>query len=193
MNYRFHHVILEVLNDFYNYEPPKTFTKNSSFQIEFKPFGIDENEIVEKIKAKRKFYLRLNSINKEIILPALVDLRNNQSIESKFLNDNILFRILDKGRTDYLSNQYRTRYSSEIRNNWVSLISITTALVAVIISGFSLFTKGDNSQTEIVLLNKYEIKEKQILMLNDSLDSLKKEIQMLTIENETLKTRQNSK
>ena len=193
MNYRYHHIILEVLNDFYNYEPKKTVNVDKSFQQEFKPIGLDVNEMIHEIKSKRKFYFRLIKINEKTISSALVDLKNNQSIASKFTNEKVLFRILDKGRNDYLSNQYITKYSTEIRNNWVTLISITTALVAVIISGISVFIKEDNSQTEIFLLNKLEIKENQILMLNDSLDSLKKESQTLTIENVTLKKSQNSK
>lgn len=192
MNYRYHHEILDILNDFSNIEPEKTYNDDGSFQESYKANGLDKDEIIDKIKAKRKKnFLNIIHYRKvKEIEPALVDLRNSQSISSKSIHNRILYWILDKGRNDLVMNLYKTKHSSTIRKNWVTIISVITTLVAVIISGLSLFLKdGEKSKTEIYLIKQLEIKENLIKNQNDSLVYYKEKIEQLKRENELAKNK----
>ena len=196
MNYKYHHEILEVLNDFSIIEPEKTYNEDGSFQESYKANGLDKEEIIDKIKTKRKKnVLNLIPFRKiKDIEPSLADLKNSQSISSKLINNRLLYWILDKGRNDLVMNLYKTKHSSTIRKNWITIISVITTLIAVIISGLSLFFKNEEkSKTEIYLIKQLETKENQIKNQNDSLVYYKEKIEQLKRKNELAKNKKKVK
>jgi len=186
MSYKYHHEILGVLYDFLNKEPKKTYVENGGFQLEYKPFGLDSKEVCAalKDKARKKRGLKrlcwLKNITCEVIESALVDLRCDKSISSVYNNGVVLYQIQDKGRYEYEREFYKAKFSDVTRNNWTTLISVTTALLAVVISGFSLLKGDEKVPAEKQLIELNELKTDQINALKDSIMHYKKQVKSLT-------------
>lgn len=186
MNYRYHHEILGVLHDFYYNEPNKIFQENGGYKLENKPAGLSSNEICDQLKTKirkksslcRLFWLKRVIV--ERVEPALVDLRCDESISSCYTNGEVLYQIRDKGRHEYEREFYKAKFSDVTRNNWTTLISATTALLAVAISVFSLLESDEKVPVEKQLIELNEIKTDQIKNLNDSIMYYKKQVISLT-------------
>ncbi len=176
MNYYYHHTILEILKEYYYYEPPKIQVEKG-FQQENKPIGLDKEEILKSLKEKNIKWNFLNrlfhrKLSPDLVETILTDLVNEESIKSKFIGDKVLYWILDKGVSDYKRKIYHVHRSDKVRNNWVVLISSSTALIAVIISGLGFIVENSNSGGDTVekyFINTIEEQKKQIKTLNDSL------------------------